>query len=1161
MTRAIGASRVLLAVLLGAAALITLWAASQALQRPESGPRAAIQANNHGAARMEQYKHTQAMEEFGRVTGLAPSWAPGFVNLGLAALYAREMEKAETALRRAVELDPDLPQAHYALAILLRDQGRTDEAIARLETARNLDPDDPQIFYNLGLLHVRKRLFDVAVDRLSRARELDPNGMSIRYQLARALLQAGRRGEGETEMAAYQKLADDSRFAVPTGNQYGEAGRNALVITDYAAFGGPPPPPPPVRVRFRDVTGDSGIAFVHAGPGGEAEVRSGKAAATGGIPEPSEAARWGSGVAIGDLDGDGLPDVVFANASADGRARPVVYRNRGGMRFEDVTKRSRIDFQGVGMAAGLADYDGDGDLDLVLTRLGGVELFRNDGRGVFENVTKSASVSLSGFCLGASWGDVDHDGDLDLYVSRLAEPGSGGSAGTRLLLNRGDGTFMDGTDALGLAGPTRGSVGAVFSDLDLDRDIDVVLSVPGGQDALLDNRRERGFADRGAAAGLARRGGGRGVSAGDLNGDGRPDLVFAAPAPDGLRALMNGEDGRFTVRAIDPASRGSRYGTVLFDADNDGDLDLFATGERHDFFRNDGTGLFERASDEAGLGALAAGTGRAAAAADLDGDGDLDLLVTRNGARPLVLKNEGTHGKRWLRVMARGRSSNHHGVGTKIEVQTGAFWQRREVQAGSGYLSQSPAAVHFGLRDRGIVDVLRLLWPGGVLQAELDVPAGQEVEQVELDRKGSSCPLLFAWDGGRYRFVTDFLGVGGLGLWLGPGVYGKPDPDEYVKIEPDQLVPLDGAYYLQVVENLEEVTYLDEVRLIAIDHPQSIDVYPNERFPVEEEPDHRLYAVRRDERIFPIRATAHNGREVSDRLLKIDRIYAEGFRLHRLAGYSEMHTLEIEFPKEILKRKNPVLFLYGWVDFEYSSSNFAAAQSGIVLTPPILEVQNADLLYEAVMNPMGFPPGMPRMMTVDLSGIGPLVTPRFRLRTNMRVYWDQIFLSEPIPEAEMADLVKVKEIAPSGAHLHRRGYPREHSPDGREPKIYDYTIMDNTMPFKVMTGDYTRFGRVTDLLRRTDDKFVIFGRGEEVTLEFPAGELPELRKGVVRSFLLFASGYCKDMDPHTAFGDTVEPLPFRAMSGYPYPEGETYPDDPDHRAYRKHYNTRRLQGR
>jgi Tfp pilus assembly protein PilF len=1123
-----------------------------------------IRSNNRGAALMEQFKHTQAMEEFARVTAGAPRWAPGFVNLGLAALYARENARAMEAFQEAVRLEPGLPQGHYGLAMLLKSEGKSAEALAALEKARALDPEDGDILYNLGVLHARQRQYDAAIPELQRARQIDPNSMSIRYQLARALLQSGRRPEGEKEMAVYQKLAANPRFAVPTGNQYGEAGRYALVITDYSALGGARPAPPPIAVRFSDATAGSGIVFVHGGPGGEAGAR---AAAKDGGPA-ARAARYGSGLAIADLDGDGRPDLVFANASATKKARPALYRNAGDWKFEEITARSGLSYEGIGTAAAIADFDNDKDADLYLAGLGGGALFQNQGDGTFKDVTSKAGLAAAspgagsgGLAMGVSWVDVDHDGDLDLFANRLPGSGSSGGSRPRLWINRGDGTFKDGGQEWKILQTPTGSVGSVFSDLDGDRDIDAALSVPGSQDQILDNRREAGFQGRGKEAGLAARGSGRGVVAGDVNGDGLTDLLFPAGAGGPARLYVNSRERRFAVKEIAVPPGSSAYGAVLFDADNDADLDLFLTGGAHLLYLNDGSGVFRDATAEAGLRDLRVRDGRGAAAADLDGDGDLDLVVTRNGGAPILLRNEGGNRNRWLEVHPRGLSSNPDGVGTKIDVQTGAVWQRREVQAGSGYLSQSPPLGHFGLRDRGVADFVRLLWPGGVLQAELDVPAGQRLETSELDRKGSSCPVLFAWNGAKHAFVTDFLGVGGLGLWVAPGVYGKPDPDEYVKIEPHQLKPREGAYHLQVVENLEEVTYLDETKLIAIDHPDGIEVYPQEQFGAKESPPHRILAIDRKERIFPTRARDHRDRDVTETILKVDRTYPDTFRLHRLAGYAEMHHLTLEFPESVTRRSGLVLFLHGWVDFEYSSSNFAAHQSGMPLVVPVLEAEGEDGAFVPVMEPMGFPAGMPRMMTVDLSSIGTLRAPRLRLRSNMRVYWDQVFLARPLDEEGMARMIKVNEIKLGGAHLHRRGFPREHSPDGREPKIYDYGILDDTQPFKVMAGDYTRFGRVTDLLLRADDQFVIFGKGEEVTLEFPVRGLPETPKRWVRSFLLYAGGYCKDMDPHTAHPETVEPLPFHGMSGYPYGDDESYPDDAEHREYRRTYNTRRLESR
>ena len=1124
-----------------------------------------LRQNNHGAALMEQYKPAQAVEAFTQVTDLAPGWPSGFVNLGLAAFYARQIDRARAALLEAVRQAPESAQAHYVLATIYKSDGKSPEALAEFEKARGLDPEDADILYNVGLLHARQRQFGEAVAALSRARQIDPNSMSIRYQLARALLQAGDGAKGQAEMAAYQKLAANPKFAQPTGNQYGEAGRYALVSVDYRDLGGPPPPAEEIRVRFSDATAAARIAFVHAGPGGDAGAppspsAAGAKGAAGARAIAEAEARYGSGVGVGDLDGDGRPDLVFVNASADGTARLAIERNLGDFAFEDVTAAWGAQVTGIGLAAALGDYDNDGDLDLYVTRAGGGVLLQNQGGGKLKDVTAAAHAEVDGFATGAAWGDIDHDGDLDLLITRLPVPGTRGPAAAALLLNKGDGTFQESAGALKVQGPASGAIGALFSDLDLDRDVDVVFSAAGGPDALLDNRREEGFVDVGAAQGLASKGAGRGVAAGDVDGDGRPDLVFSGGVERPPSLYLNGPQRRFTARDLPRPHGGASYGAALFDADNDGDLDLVVTGSANLLLINDGHGQFVDRTADSGLGEIPFKDGRGVAAADLDGDGDLDLVVTRNGGAPLLLRNEGGSRNHWIDVQPRGLTSNRQGLGAKIEIQSGALWERHEATCASGYLSSSATAAHFGLGGRTMADVVRILWPGGVLQAEMDAPAGGRLEPQELDRKGSSCPLLFAWNGKGYGFVTDVLGVGGLGLWVAPGRYVDPVPDEYVRLAPEQLLPRDGAYDLQVLENLEEVTYLDAARLEVVDAPRDVDVYPNEDFggPAAA---HALYAVERKTRIAPTHAQDDRGRDVLDRVLAADRTYPDAFRLHSLAGYAEMHHLDLEFPESVEGKEGLVLFLYGWTDFEYSSSNYAAHQSGLTQVPPDLEMPDAEGQFRPVIDSIGFPPGLPRMIAVDLASLGPLPSRRMRLRSNMRVFWDQIFLARPMDAARFADKVQVHEVAPSGAHLHKRGFPREHSPDGREPRLYDYGILDSTQPFRTMTGDYTRFGRVTDLLADADDRAVIFGKGEEATLEFPVKGLPALASGAARSFVLHLSGWCKDMDPHTAHGETVEPLPFRAMTAYPYADGEFYPDDRALQEYRRTWNTRHLDGR
>ena len=177
---------------------------------------------------------------------------------------------------------------------------------------------------------------------------------------------------------------------------------------------------------------------------------------------------------------------------------------------------------------------------------------------------------------------------------------------------------------------------------------------------------------------------------------------------------------------------------------------------------------------------------------------------------------------------------------------------------------------------------------------------------------------------------------------------------------------------------------------------------------------------------------------------------------------------------------------------------------------------------------------------------------RIRIRSNMEIFWDQIFVGKNQYEPE----IQKRILTPATANLQYLGYPREYSPDGAPPTLYDYHILDHGVPFKSMTGAFTRYGDVRPLLSAADDRFVIFGKGEEIALEFDASEAPELPAGWTRTFVLHSVGYCKDMDLYTAFPNTVHPLPYRAMENYP--PAEPYPDTDVNLTYQSEWNTRKI---
>ncbi len=393
-----------------------------------------------------------------------------------------------------------------------------------------------------------------------------------------------------------------------------------------------------------------------------------------------------------------------------------------------------------------------------------------------------------------------------------------------------------------------------------------------------------------------------------------------------------------------------------------------------------------------------------------------------------------------------------------------------------------------------------------------------------------------------------------MGFFVAPGEYAPPDPTEDVRIPPELVSPRDGRYVMRIAEPLEEVTYLDEAHLVAYDHPADWEVYPDERFAASPPfPTGRPYAVKR--KIFPAAARSDRQEDVLARLLEIDRAYVEPPKDIRFVGYARDHWVELDF-EDRLTEADPdarlVLYLYGWVEYTYSRVNYAAHQAGLSLRSPSIEVPDGQGGWRVAVADAGFPAGLPRMMTLDISSIRE--SGRLRLRTNMEVFWDQVFIGEDVASEQM----RTRILRPVVAEIRPLGYPREYSPDGADPTLYDYHRLDQGVPFKNMTGNFTRFGDIRALLREVDDHFVIMARGEEIALEFDATALPALAAGWARTLVLHTDGYCKDMDLYTAFPDTVGPLPFHKMVNYPPATLAPVPADGEHPSK---WNTRSVDGR
>ncbi len=412
------------------------------------------------------------------------------------------------------------------------------------------------------------------------------------------------------------------------------------------------------------------------------------------------------------------------------------------------------------------------------------------------------------------------------------------------------------------------------------------------------------------------------------------------------------------------------FGVAAFDYDNDGWIDLVAVGETADgkgevrLFRNLGPDGFKDVTADVGLDKIQLKDPRAIITADYDGDGATDLLITQNHGPAVLLRNEGGNKNNWLRLSFKGLADNKSAIGTKVEVFAGANRQKFEIAGSSGYLGQNSADFVVGLGQAKEADVVRMLWPTGVMQDEIQI-AGMKDHSFRRNgppRQFLSHAFCLGWN--HYELVGDMLGAGVVGHWIGPNQRDIPRPTEYIKVPRNSIREKDGKLSFRFMEPLEEAVYLDQVKLLAVDHPAADDVFPNEYF--ASNPPYPPFKVvsSRDARP-PAGARDEHGHNVLPDLLA--HRYFGDFEVLPFQGFTKSHTLELDLGEAY--RGGPLwLLMHGEIEYFSATSMFAAYQAGIEPIAPYVEAQDASGKWVRVIDDMGFPAGGPRTMTADLTG-------------------------------------------------------------------------------------------------------------------------------------------------------------------------------------------------
>lgn len=1071
---------------------------------PPARPAEFLRLMNIGQAQLEMGDYIQAAETIRSALEVEPRSPEAMRNLARALMFSRKAEEAIRWLDASREIEPDSVAATYLHGLARIRLTQFQEAIPYLEEAARRDAHSAAIRFQLAMMYKAVERTEDATDQLREVLRLDPRHTAAHFQVAMHARRAGDTDTYRTHLREFTRLRD----------LYGDPSKTPIALeacihtmaeaAPRAQAAHQTPPPSTIPVRFVDATENL-------------------------FARPED--RSASCAVVVDVENDGRGSLFTLDPGGGAHLLPP--STEGPTERQSMTVALPPPDPSVqGIAGSLFDnLTGQGNqgavsrhlTDILLVGDQSAHLLKRVAPDRLEEVTEAAGLAaLRGRTVRRV--DWENDGDLDLLAV--------GGDGLALWQNNGDETFSEIGESVGIPAGLAGTDVAAI-DLDGNGAMDFIVARGDEPTLVFENHRAGRLAPMPEPPGPwppARR-----ILADDLNNDGYPDAVLAGADQATLLFGRSAERLTLSLEGLDISAM------ALIDYDNDGWLDLLAAGSdpgnptagRIRLWRNRGLAPWDDVTETVGLSTLELAPVRTVEDRDLDADGDTDLVLVTADSTLRFLRNEGGHENDQLKLRLFSLiMSNRGGVGTSVIARDGDFFLSRTVQR--------DGLVEIGLGARTELDSLHTVWPDGVIHNRTQVIPGPQplnLTVIEFINTGS-CPYLYAWDGSGFRFVTDLLGSGAVGLPLARGELEPVNPRELAVIgRTDEVVPHDGAYLLAVTSELRETDYLDAFAMLAVDHPPDAEVHSTDMLRGPPFPPSQVRALVNRTDLLGVESS--DGMDRTAALRRIDGVFAPPGPVYPppFRGICKPMSLTLNFGPMELDRPL-VLALTGWIEYGTASSNIGLSQHPTAeVIWPTLEAETANGAWVALDDvATGMPAGKVKTVLFDLDGRLPPGTRRLRLTTTYELRWDRIALFESSPAEAVAH-----DLPITSAELAWRGFSDIRVRVPRQPPTPEFDAVSAQPPwYTALEGWYTRFGDVRDLLAREDGELVLINGGDAIYLAAPADALPPVPDGMVRTLFLQSTGWNKEGDPNTEFGYKVTPLPGQA----------------DNHEWRTRYNTR-----